>query len=174
MRPILALIVLFMQASPALANTANFEQVSPGIFRSGYPESQADYDKFKSAGIRTIVNLRYYRLDQEHGEREAALKNGFDYRHLPIEPALTMDPKNIEKAVALLADPSLRPILVHCRQGEDRTSLVVGIHRVRQEGWTKAQAYAEMLDHHFKKIWYGLQHYWDTQVAEVSALQLMP
>ena len=54
--------------------------------------------------------------------------------------------RQVNQTEAIMADASRRPIFVHCLHGEDRTGLIVGLHRVFHEGWDPAKAYQEMLD----------------------------
>jgi hypothetical protein len=46
--------------------------------------------------------------------------------------------------LALISNPALQPVYVHCKQGRDRSGLIVGIFRVRHQGWTPSTAYREM------------------------------
>ncbi len=61
--------------------------------------------------------------------------------------------------------PSTGAIYVHCRHGQDRTGLVVGLERVFVEGWDPADAYAEMLSHGFHTYFLGLKEYFFTQTG---------
>jgi hypothetical protein len=77
-------------------------------------------------------------------------------------------------AVAELRRPSNFPIFVHCTHGEDRTGMVVALHRVFDECWTPLQATAEWekiqepLGNEFQD---GMHDYFETvtQSAELSA-----
>lgn len=53
-------------------------------------------------------------------------------------------------------------VFIHCEHGEDRTGLVVGCFRLSQ-GWTKDDAYAEMLAHYFHPLLQGLQGRWNSE-----------
>jgi protein tyrosine/serine phosphatase len=61
----------------------------------------------------------------------------------------------------VLSDRSLAPVFVHCHLGEDRTGLVIGLHRVFRENpaWSPAQAYNEMLQIGFHQTLTGLADY---------------
>lgn len=48
--------------------------------------------------------------------------------------------------------------------GQDRTGLVVGTYRVWVNGWSKAQAYAEMKSFGFHPILKGLYDFWEDKV----------
>src|SRR5262245_46594446 len=46
--------------------------------------------------------------------------------------------------LAVVTDPSRRPVLVHCREGRDRTGALVAAYRIAIEGWPRERAIAEM------------------------------
>ena len=48
--------------------------------------------------------------------------------------------------------------LVHCKNGHDRTGLVVGMLRVIVDGWDKRHAWREMLDRGYHPELLGLDH----------------
>ena len=50
----------------------------------------------------------------------------------------------MQRFLAILADPANHPILVHCRNGADRTGYMLGIYRLRVSGWTVDRAAREM------------------------------
>jgi protein tyrosine/serine phosphatase len=64
-----------------------------------------------------------------------------------------------ERAVRLLANARLYPIYLHCELGRDRSGLVVGLYRVRCQGWTMCAAYAEMQRFGFNERLRGLDRY---------------
>jgi protein tyrosine/serine phosphatase len=64
-----------------------------------------------------------------------------------------------ERAVRLLTNERLYPIYVHCELGRDRSGLVVGLFRVRCQGWSVCAAYAEMQWFGFNERLRGLDRY---------------
>jgi tyrosine-protein phosphatase SIW14 len=54
---------------------------------------------------------------------------------------------------------------VHCTHGQDRTGLVVGLYRTIHDGWTKTDAYREMLQLGFHPELRGLREFWEDFVA---------
>jgi protein tyrosine/serine phosphatase len=43
----------------------------------------------------------------------------------------------------VLEAPENSPVYVHCRQGHDRTAVVVACYRISHDGWTNARAKKE-------------------------------
>jgi len=52
----------------------------------------------------------------------------------------------------VLLDPALRPILVHCAAGVNRTGLAIGMYRLHVEGWTLEQVLEEMRHFGFEDL----------------------
>jgi protein tyrosine/serine phosphatase len=65
----------------------------------------------------------------------------------------------VDQGLAVMRDPSARPVYVHCKHGQDRTGLMVGLYRVLQQGWAPEKAYEEMKERGFHPFFLGLKHY---------------
>lgn len=137
--PWAVVLVLALAASPALAEApsgdgaalAPFEavQVSSGVYRSRKPREE-DLKHAAALGIRTVLSLQRW---MAHGEAEAAEGLGLRVLSVPMDGLVYPEFWKVDQAVALLADPALRPILVHCEHGRDRTGIVVAAYRISQE-----------------------------------------
>lgn len=125
----------------------NFERVSPTLMRGGAPSVQA-LKELKSAGVKTIVNLRGDGGASKREER-AAKEIGLDYYNIPMGYA---DPNlaKVSSVLDIMRDPAKQPVYLHCMHGADRTGMMVGIHRILSDGWQFDKAYSEMRTHHFK------------------------
>ena len=54
-----------------------------------------------------------------------------------------------DQALAVLADPALHPVLVHCARGAFRTGAVIALYRVRAQGWGEEEVVREMRAYRF-------------------------
>ncbi len=103
----------------------NWHAIDGGsLFRSGQlnaPELRAAAHRY---GIKTIVNLRSANPQEEwyQDEKEVAQTHGIEHHDLTFSAYLTPAPQELLKLMAVL-EKSPRPILIHCRQGADRTGL---------------------------------------------------
>jgi protein tyrosine/serine phosphatase len=145
----------------ANADIPRFAQVSPGIYRGAQPEEQADYDRLKAVGVKTILNLRFFSWDIAD-EQQLAKEMGFAFFSVPTQ-ASPIPPSvgTINRALEILANPSLRPVFIHCAHGRDRTGLVVALYRIYYEGWKSADAYAEWQSFGYEEsfLMAGLEQY---------------
>lgn len=130
-----------------------FAEVSPGIYRSGRLHEEAA-PLLKDLGIKTVLNL-----DDEapYAKREEEFLKLFGIYMVWIPWNGLDQPKDevIEKSLTILNTPELRPVLIHCERGSERTGVTIGCWRIRQEQWTAARAYDEMKRYEFRSFWYG-------------------
>lgn len=135
-------IASFAVSSAFAVGIQNFGTVSPGIYRGADPGDKG-LQELKAMGVETVINLRSE--SEENNHEEAVVRAlGMDYVSVPMLGFWFPEDHEVNRALDVLADPTRRPVFVHCLHGQDRTGLVVGLHRVFHDGWKKAAAYAEM------------------------------
>jgi hypothetical protein len=146
------------------------------MLRGGAP-TDFGYQWLWDEGIRYVVKLN---TDAESTDA-MAVQLGMTVHRFPIpwwrQVVFWPSQADLVAAVALI-----KPYcFVHCgsdartasvdaaedntQGGEDRTGLVVGCFRLRQ-GWTKDDAYAEMIRHGFHRALQALQGRWDSEKPE--------
>jgi hypothetical protein len=145
----------------------NFYLVSPGIYRGGHPD-EGGLVYLKNLGVTTIIDLEIAdwieATPQEIAEELAEAKAlGLNDIHEPMSAfSLAISSSfdaEIDQILAILADPTQKPVYVHCEHGQDRTGLVIGLERVFNQGWTPAAAWNEMLEKGFHPEFLGLSDY---------------
>lgn len=136
---------------------ANLFAVEQGILRGGQPNAEG-WAYLQGHGILDVVKLN----EESEASDEMAAKMGMNVYYFPIPwwRQMIWRPRqsDLVAAVALLKPRTF----IHCERGEDRTGLVVGCFRLSQ-GWTKDDAYAEMLAHGFHPALQGLQGRWNSE-----------
>lgn len=153
---------------------ANFVEVRPGLYRGGHP-STAGIAYLKSLGVKRIVDLEIADfieawpsdIDQELRDAKAAGLEEFQHPMSAFEPALSDDFDRDQDAIQkLLATATAAdPIYVHCKHGQDRTGLVIGLERVEHEKWKPADAHAEMVKLGFHTYFAGLEEYFENKTG---------
>ncbi len=108
--------------------------------------------------INTVINLQEDFPDPDiemsyfdrSTMKESAMCQQLGVRYVFIAPdllhrnELSMHrPKAIDQFLALLDDPTVYPILLHCKAGLHRTGVMVAVYRMEKEGWTPQEALRE-------------------------------
>jgi tyrosine-protein phosphatase SIW14 len=128
-------------------------RVAPGIFRGAQPTPEG-YATLKAMGVRTVINLR-----TRHGERKAVEAAGMRYVEIPMSFWKDVDPAVVRMALSAMTDPANQPVFIHCSRGKDRVGVVVAVYRMEVDGWSEAEAEAEMEAFGFHEIWSQLKEF---------------
>jgi protein tyrosine/serine phosphatase len=109
--------------------------------------------------IRTVINLQNEAPDPEvplgfltaATIRESELCRQHNVRYVLLRPDLVSRrlipdarPKVIDEFLALMDDPSIYPVLIHCRAGLHRTGVLTAIYRMEYDGWSVSKAMREL------------------------------
>ncbi len=138
------MIVLVTSAGPLGCSRVlyNFGSVEPGqIYRSAQPSPLFLRWLVRRHGVRTLVNLR----GRTQGFESAfAARQGLRLYSFDLSASRPPGEAEVARFLALLRDPANYPLLVHCRNGVDRTGYMLGIYRLEAGGWSAARASREM------------------------------
>ncbi|MFZ2960356.1 MAG: dual specificity protein phosphatase family protein [Candidatus Ozemobacteraceae bacterium] len=144
-------------SSPALClpvnigrGLTNFATVSADLYRGAQPTADG-FKTLEAMGIKTVINLRAF-----HDDAKLLVGTGLNYVHITFEP---WSP-NVDEVILFLkivADPSKRPVFVHCQHGADRTGTMVAFYRMINQNWTCAKALEELPRFGFHRIWSNLK-----------------
>lgn len=149
-----------------LQGVPNLHRVTPRFYRSAQPTAEGFANLSRKLGIRSIVSLRAF-----HPDDVLAGGNNLMLTRIPIH---TWHIENEDVAAALRAlrqGQSQGPVLLHCQHGADRTGLIAALYRVIYEGWSKADALAEMRSGEFgyHAVWGNIPRYLKT--VDIVALK---
>ena len=141
--------------TPHVAGIANFHQVDNRLYRGAQPGDEG-IRQLAQLGVRTIVNLRT-------GDEDAAIASelGLRHYHVPMVPWRSTDEQVVAWLRIVIEQRKHGPVFVHCRQGADRTGLMIAVYRVVVDGWSKQAAIQEMTqgDFNHHSIWRNLRKY---------------
>ncbi len=140
---------IFAEAIP------EYHVVNQGIIRGGRPQ-KGDLEFLKKQGVRTIINIDDV---DTTGEREEANRLGIRFIGSPMSSFKKPKDEQVDKILAQLQDKSLMPIFIHCKHGQDRTGMIMGLYRFRVDKWSSKKAYAEMKQYGFHPILFPLDRY---------------
>ena len=167
------------------AGIPNLVQVRSNVWRSGQPTTRAEWRYLRdlAPGRKWHVLKLNYADESIDGNDEGAWLEGFDVHVLSIRPRTNPNSavQAIEDVVEMPASDVVNEIerqvmtipatddgrdawLVHCKNGHDRTGLVVGMIRLRVDHWSKKRAWDEMLARGFHPELVGLVRQWEKMV----------
>jgi len=151
--------------APVTHGIPNLALVEPGVYRGGQPDAEG-WAWLKAQGVAYDVKLNTW---AEASDALASTNNIIVWDAGMINFAQqtvgSPDAHALIDTVQVIANHAGKAgVYVHCEHGQDRTGLVIGMYRVRAEGWTKANAYREMIAHGFHPLLLGLGRAWDDDV----------
>lgn len=160
------LLIAAFWSTFAFAEIPKFVSVTSQIYRGGRPDT-AGLQQLAKMNVRTVINID----DNESAakrERETAEKLGLRWINEPMDSFREPASAQIDRLLASLQDPSLFPVFIHCKHGEDRTGLVIGLYRVEVQKWTPTAAYKEMRERGFHPILKALDRFFHWRTASAN------
>lgn len=121
------------------AGVPNFGEVTNTLYRGAQPTALG-FAGLQKLGISLVLN---FREENRNTEEEIVTHLGMQYVSIPWD---CRHPTNARVAefLQLVRDNPHKKIFIHCRHGVDRTGLMAAAYRMAAQGWTPAQARAEM------------------------------
>ena len=140
-----AVLLLLLSATASAQNTypelPRFQQVSEKLYRSAQP-LDGGIARLRELGINTIVNLRGAG-PATRAEETAARAAGLKYFNVPLPNWGRPQEPRVARILELIAAPQNGRVLVHCKEGVDRTGMIVAVYRMTHDRWTSQNALAE-------------------------------
>lgn len=121
--------------------TYRFMTITEGkIYKSGAMPPEKLTAVVQKHHIKTVIDLRQEEekdaIDAEHAAMAAI---GVTHVNIPSHQAPAQ--ATIEKYLAVMDDPAVFPVLVHCHHGVSRAVLFSAIYRMEYEGWDNEKAH---------------------------------
>ena len=139
---LLALVLVLATASGCARVAYNFGTIEEGrIYRSAQPSPFFLRWLRSGPGIKTLINLRG---DTPGWESKFAARNSLRLYVFNLSASKPPRQSDVDRFLAILRDPANYPLLVHCRNGVDRTGYMLALYRTQEEGWDADQAAREM------------------------------
>ena len=120
----------------------NFVRLNKSFCTGGQPRVQ-ELVELKSAGTRSIVNLRRPSEFNEVAQVTEARRLGLRYYNIPVNSQSPKD-EEVEEFLEILSDPSNLPVFIHCASA-NRVGGFWMIRRVLVDGWGIKEAETEAL-----------------------------
>ena len=109
----------------------------------------------KRMGIKTVVCLRIL-------DRDSRLLSGLGlrYRHISVKH-WHPEREDVLEFLRIATEPRNQPVLVHCREGVDRTGMMVAAYRMAVQDWPKGRAMAELEEQGFHGANFPIKNFLD-------------
>jgi protein tyrosine/serine phosphatase len=152
----LLLILGFLFSLSVNASVPKLYQVLPldgsepklTLYRGGQPDEEG-VAFIATLGTKTILNLTESQSKFEL-EKKWAEANGMKDVRLGFVPLFSRpSKKRVAELIQFIMDDSNYPLFIHCKHGEDRTGMAIGLYRVLREKVDPEVAYQEMIKYNF-------------------------
>jgi len=136
------IILLIIAASTLLFDhfhINNFRTVEPGVFYTSGQPGGMDYTRlFYSYHVATIVNIRPASEQRDKNWRNEEIvstrNNGINYIEMPIEKTdYFPDKQTQEQFLAVMANKSNLPVLLHGGRNDKRVAMLVAVWLVKSQ-----------------------------------------
>lgn len=135
----------------------NFKRVSERLFRGGQPR-EGGLARLAALGIDTIVNLRGR---DEKTVAEEAKARALGMRYFSVEMPEWGRPTDgrVARVLEIIRAPENGRVFVHCKDGVDRTGVIIACHRIAHEGWSSKRALVEARDAGMRWVQFWMRDY---------------
>lgn len=115
--------------------------MSERLYRSGQPREHG-LTRARELGITTIINLRGA-SKQTRAEEAEARALGLNYFNVALPNWGRPQNARVARILEIIEAPESGKVLIHCKEGVDRTGMIVALYRMRYESWSTDKALAE-------------------------------
>lgn len=159
----LGVLLLFLsstaiaQDSTVYPELPRFQQVSERLFRGGQPRD-GGITKLRELGINTVINLRGTSA-RTKAEAEEVRALGLNYFNIALPNWGRPQDSRVARIFEVINAPENGRVFIHCKDGVDRTGMIVAIHRMTNERWSSVQALAEAERNGMRRTQFWMRDY---------------
>lgn len=142
----------FRNEKASLPGVGNFGRVNAHLYRGAQP-TQEGLRSLAARGVQVVVRLS---LGEEGAASEAADVRalGMESVTLPWSVESEPDRDEIRQFLEVVGDRRGRVVFVHCKQGADRTGVMIAMSRIAFDGWSPDRAMQEMRAFHYHDLFH--------------------
>jgi protein tyrosine/serine phosphatase len=133
-------------------------QVDKNLYRGDRPVTDTDWRTLQKLGIQRVINLEGGIMQlithEANGEARSAWTYGMESWHVGMNSIFPPRSADVATVLAIVAPyESMKPTLIHCKEGRDRTGFVIAAYRMQHQKWDFGAAVEEMKRNGFHR-WY--------------------
>jgi protein tyrosine/serine phosphatase len=158
----------FAQDTTGYDELPRFQQVSERLYRGAQPRD-GGIVRLRELGINTVINLRgaNQRTRAEETEVRAV---GLNYFNVSLPNWARPQDDRVARILRIIATPENGKIFIHCRDGVDRTGMIVAIYRMTHDRWSSNQALAEAERFGMRRTQFWMRDYAEDYGERVNKL----
>ncbi len=118
-----------------------FAKVNQRLYRGAQP-GYLHLGQLKALGVKKIITFCKEDSKLRKAERRRAQALGMTFVEFPFYGLFGAERKFVDKVLSEMVEAN-GSVYVHGQEGRDRTSLMVGLYRVKYEGWEPRTAWQE-------------------------------
>jgi protein tyrosine phosphatase (PTP) superfamily phosphohydrolase (DUF442 family) len=145
------------EATDQYPELPRIHQISERLHRGGQPRS-GGIRRLAELGFNTIINLRGTNAQTRADEAEAR-SLGLNYYNIPLPIWGRPNDADVRRVMEIITAAESGRVFVHCRDGVDRTGMIVALHRITSEGWSTKMATDEAMRHGMRRHQYWMRDY---------------
>jgi protein tyrosine/serine phosphatase len=147
----------FAQDPTAYPELPRFQQVSERLFRGGQPRD-GGISKLRELGINTVINLRGA-SDRTRAEEAEVRRLGLNYFNVGLPNWARPQDSRVAQILEVINAAENGRVFVHCKDGVDRTGMIVAIYRMTHDGWSSDQSLAEAERFGMRRMQFWMRDY---------------
>lgn len=156
--------VLFLAFSlNLLAAIPNEQMIHENLYRGGRPE-MSDIDRLAEQNFKLIINFEDD-AKAVAAEKKYAEQKGIRFLSFPMNAWETPNDEAVNEILKILVSTKKEKVFIHCKHGRDRTGLMSALYRVLVQKWNSQDAYSEMIDLGFRKLFKNMEKYYWKKVG---------
>lgn len=126
------------------------ERVDRSVWRGSTPRMTADFYALKNLGIELVIDLQSILSFKSQWRQIACAER--DMSTLWLRCGILLPPSE-HKVQTVFSIMDHKKVFIHCRNGVDRTGLVIAQYRMAKCGWSRGEAFHELKEKGFHKIY---------------------
>lgn len=147
------------QDTTAYAELPRFQKVSEKLFRGGQPR-KGGINKLRELGINTVINLRGA-SDRTRAEEAEVRALGLNYLNVGLPNWARPQDSRVARILEVINAPESGRVFIHCKDGVDRTGMIVALYRMTHDGWSSDRALAEAERSGMRRTQFWMRDYAD-------------
>lgn len=141
---------LLLSLAFILLSGFKFEGAASPVLYWGESPNEQQVRALKRMGIKTLINIR---TNPRKKTRKIAEEVGLRFYKVHTGVWKAPGRQEMKAFLDIVCNPENQPVFLFCKGGRDRTAFYIALYRVAVDGWTPAQARAELRDHRVRKYW---------------------